>query len=102
MKSLIITGFLIVGLLNKSTATAGDKEWATVGKVLTGVAAVQIVHRIIEPPQPTVIYVQSIPVQQQVVVIQQPVIVQSVPVYYSTPVIVYQPVYHRRVFWHHH
>jgi len=80
---------------------AGDREWATVGKVLTGVAAVSVVHRIVEPPSQVVVYSQPVIVQTQPVITQQ-VIVQQAPVYYQTPVIIYQPVYYRRSFWHHH
>jgi len=85
---------------------AGDREWATVGKVLTGVAVVQAIDRIVNPPT-QVVYVQSAPVVQPVLV-QQPVIVQPQPVvyiqpapvvYYTSPsVIVYPgcptPIYH--------
>jgi len=40
MKKMILTGTVIVALAGSSlqTAVAGDREWATIGKVLTGVA----------------------------------------------------------------
>jgi len=89
---------------------AGDREWATVGKVLTGVAAIQVIDRIVNPPtqvvyvQQSVVYTQSAPV----VVRSQPVVyVQPEPVvYYGYPqVIVYSsrptPIY-RYHYYHYH
>ena len=91
--------------------------WATAGKVLTGVGAVLVLDRIINPPQPTVVYQPSVVVQQSPVVVQQPVVVQPQPVvyvqpavpvvYYSSPqVIVYPgcptPVYRYHYHHHHH
>ena len=45
MKKMILTGTVILGLAagNLRTARANDCGWATVGKVLTGVAAVGLV-----------------------------------------------------------
>ena len=45
MKKMILTGTLILGLAaaNLQTARAGEREWATVGKVLTGVAVVGLI-----------------------------------------------------------
>lgn len=45
MKKMILTGTVILTLAaaNLQTARAGDREWATVGKVLTGVAVVGLV-----------------------------------------------------------
>ena len=99
---------LLIVLLCSSTLTstyAGDKEWATVGKVLTGVAAVQVIDRIVNPPT-QVVYVQAQPVvytQPAVVVQPQPVVyVQPQPVIYiqsgyycPPPVVVYR-------YGHHH
>ena len=45
MKKMILTGTVILGLAaaNLQTARAGDREWATVGKVLTGVAVAGLI-----------------------------------------------------------
>lgn len=45
MKKMILTGTVILGLAvaNLQTARANDCGWATVGKVLTGVAVVGLV-----------------------------------------------------------
>jgi hypothetical protein len=45
MKKMILTGTVILALAGASlqSARAGDREWATVGKVLTGVAVVGLV-----------------------------------------------------------
>jgi hypothetical protein len=101
-------------------AMAGDREWATAGKVLTGIAAGSIIARAFEP-RPVVyaappgyyatttvvaapVYVQPAPVIANAPVVQtaptyaqQPVVVQQqpAPVYVQpAPVVVYQqPVY---------
>ena len=97
MKKLITIAALSATLTAQTFA--GDREWATVGKVLTGVVVVQAIDRIVNPPT-QVVYVQPAPVVQP-----QPVVyVQPAPVvYYTSPsVIVYPgcptPVYH----YHHH
>ena len=66
---------------------AGDREWATVGKVLTGVAVIHVIDRIVNPPT------QVVYVQPQPVVYAQPVVVQPVPVVYyqPAPVVYVQP-----------
>jgi hypothetical protein len=45
MKKMILTGTVVLALAGASlqSARAGDREWATVGKVLTGVAVVGLV-----------------------------------------------------------
>jgi hypothetical protein len=45
MKKMILTGTVILALGSASlqTARAGDREWATVGKVLTGVAVAGLI-----------------------------------------------------------
>lgn len=99
-------------ILSANTKTlAGDREWATVGKVLTGVAALHVVDRIVNPPQPVVVYQQPVIVQhptsvivphQTIVIQSSPVVYSTVPVYYQTsPTVVYSPIcpphyYHRR------
>jgi hypothetical protein len=103
MKNNIALGLAALVALTNVKVNAGDREWATVGKVLTGVAALHVVERIICPPQPQVVYVhQPVIVQPatvvqyvpapQVVYVQQPVYVQSPQVIYvSQPVYYYQP-----------
>ena len=76
------------------TATAGNREWATAGKVLTGVVAAEVVTRACEPapvysyqttayyPSPAIVVPQPVYVQPApVIVYAQPVCVQPVPVY---------------------
>jgi len=98
-----MTKLITIAALSATLASqtfAGDREWATVGKVLTGVAEIHVIDRIVNPPT-QVVYVQSQPV-----VYAQPVVyVQSQPVVYvqSQPVVVVyggwgRPVHH----YHHH
>ena len=94
MKNNIALGLAALVALTNVKVNAGDREWATVGKVLTGVAALHVVERIICPPQPQVVYV------HQPVVVQSAPVVQYVPapqvVYVPAPQVVYvqQPVYY--------
>ena len=112
MKNNIALGLAALVALTNVKVNAGDREWATVGKVLTGVAALHVVERIICPPQPQVVYVhqpvvvQSAPVVQyvpapQFVYVPQVVYVQQ-PVYYyqPSPVVVVHGHYHGH--WHRH
>lgn len=112
MKNNIALGLAALVALTNVKVNAGDREWATVGKVLTGVAALHVVERIICPPQPQVVYVhqpvvvQSVPVvhyvpSPQVVYVQVPQVVYvSQPVYYHqpAPVVVVHGHYHGH--WH--
>ena len=88
MKKLITIAALSATLASQTFA--GDREWATVGKVLTGVAVIHVIDRIVNPPT------QVVYVQPQPVVYAQPVVVQPQPVVYYQPVnVVYvqpQPV----------
>lgn len=114
MKNNIALGLAALVALTNVKVNAGDREWATVGKVLTGVAALHVVERIICHPQPRIIYVhqpvvvQSAPVVQyvpapQVVYVQQPVYVQSPQVVYvQQPVYYYQPAPVVVVHGHYH
>ena len=103
MKKLITIAALSATLTSQTFA--GDREWATVGKVLTGVAVIHVIDRIVNPPT-QVVYVHPQPVvyAQPVVVQPQPVVYyQPAPVVYVQPaVVVYgswgRPVYH----YHHH
>jgi hypothetical protein len=85
MKKLITIATL--GATLSSQTFAGDREWATVGKVLTGVAVIHVIDRIVNPPT------QVVYVQPQPVVYAQPVVVQPQPVVYyqPAPVVYYQP-----------
>lgn len=64
---------------------AGDREWSTAGKVLTGVFAAQVISRALQPPP---VYVAPTPVyvQQPVYVQTTPTVVQTVPVVQTTTV----------------
>jgi hypothetical protein len=104
MKKLITIAALSATLASQTFA--GDREWATVGKVLTGVVAIEAIGRIVNPPT-QVVYVQPQPVvyAQPVVVHPQPVVYYqpaTVVYYQPQPVVVYggwgRPVYH----YHHH
>ena len=54
MKKIIMTATAIVALagFSLSSAQAGDREWATVGKVLTGAVAVNVITHSVAPCQP--------------------------------------------------
>lgn len=83
------------------TVSAGDREWATAGKILTGVVAGAVIARAIEPapvyayptyptttvyyapPRPVYVHVQPAPV----VVYAPPVCIRPVPVYVAPPVV---------------
>lgn len=94
--ALAVCGLLIAGI---QQSKAGDREWATAGKILTGVIAGTVIARAIDTPPPTYTYtttevVAPAPVVVQPVVVQQPaqVVVQPAPVVvYSqpAPVVVY-------------
>ena len=107
MKKLITIAAL--GATLTTQTFAGDREWATVGKVLTGVVVVQAIDRIVNPPT-QVVYVQPAPVIQPVVV-HQPVVVQPQPVvyvqpapvvYYTSPSVIVYPGCPTPVYRHHH
>ncbi len=97
----VVTALAVCGLLIAGTqqSHAGDREWATAGKVLTGIIAGAVIAKSFEPapvvyqPAPTVVY-QSAPVvvQQPQVVYTQPVVYQPAPVILQpAPVVVYRP-----------
>ena len=108
MKKLITIAAL--GATLTSQTFAGDREWATVGKVLTGVAAIHVIDRVLNPPtqvvyvQPQpVVYAQPVVVQPQPVVYVQPQVVYVQPSYYCPPpAIVYYHGYHRHHVHHIH
>ena len=93
---------VLAALTLTSSAFAGDREWAVAGKVLTGVAAVTVIDRIVNPPTVVVYQPAPVVVAQPVpttVVIPKQVIIQPQPVVYVSTVIYYRPV---TVFYHHH
>jgi hypothetical protein len=118
MKKMILTGTVILALAGAGlqSARAGDREWATVGKVLTGVAVVGLVAAVVNghaqgsvsysygapaycpPPAPPCNYTYCPAPAPQVVYCPPPVVV------YRTPVVVYpahRVVYYRnyRGYW---
>ncbi len=111
--TLLLTTLALTAASAQNTY-AGDKEWATAGKILTGVFAGSVLTRALEPAhtrtyhttttyysapavvnapvyvQPQVVYAQPAPVYVQsvpVYVQSAPVYVQSVPVYVQPRVI---------------
>jgi len=91
MTAVAITGS---GLLQ---ARAGDREWATAGKVLTGIFAASVVARAVEAPR-VYTYEQPVIVQQPVVyaapaqvVVQQAPVVPAAPTVACAPTVVQQP-----------
>jgi hypothetical protein len=103
MKTAIsmLTALVMAGA-SSQRASAGDREWAVAGKVLTGVFAASVISRAFEqppvyqapvvyapaPPPPTVVYLPAPP--PSVVVVPSPAPVVLAP----APIVVYQqPVY---------
>ena len=112
MKTLILTGTVILSLAGASlqSARAGDREWATVGKVLTGVAVAGLIVAASDghvqgsvnyaysapaycpppaPPAPPCNYYPAPP--PRVVYCPPPVFMVPPPVVYGAPVMVYHP-----------
>jgi len=108
MKKMILTGTMMLAFAGASlsSARAGEREWATVGQVLTGVAVAGLVfaaanghlHGSVSysynapaycpPPAPPVVYYPAPPV----VYYPSPVMVQPRPVvYYPAPVVYAAP-----------
>jgi hypothetical protein len=82
MKTKLITAttLALVAAANVQSSMAGDREWATAGKVLTGIAAASIITRALEPrpavvyaPPPTTVVYQTVPTTATAVVTSQPV-----------------------------
>jgi len=95
MKKLIIsllTLGVIAGLAPR--AQAGDREWATAGKVLTGVIAGAALVQALQPPPapvytaPPVAYVPA-PAPPPVVYAPAPMVVAGPPVVYAPPPVYY-------------
>ena len=121
MKKFML-GSVLSAVLATQSVKAGDREWAVVGKVLTGVATFTVIDRIVNPPQPVVVYQQPVVVYQQpVVVYHQPVVVQPTPTvayvsaphttcvqpatvvyYYAQPTVGVYPGHYRPLTYHRH
>jgi hypothetical protein len=118
MKKMILTGTMILALAGASlqTARAGDREWATVGKVLTGVAVAGLIVAATDghvqgsvtysapaycpPPAAPVVYY---PAPPPVVYCVPPVVIVPRPVVvYRTPVVVYPSHRYVRYEGRHH
>jgi hypothetical protein len=100
MKKLMATlTILAVVAGGTQTASAGDREWATAGKVLTGVVAGAVIARSFEPAPvfacpPAVVYTPSpgpgfYVRQAPVVVYVSPVFVRPAPVCVAPPVVTF-------------
>lgn len=106
MKKMILAAMVVAVVgMSTQTARAGDREWATVGKVLTGVAAGVVIAKAIdcEPtytsvsygsygcasPSYSVSYTVSTPPP-----CPPPRVVCAPPVVYAPAPVVYQPVYY--------
>jgi hypothetical protein len=111
MKKLILAAtILAIAGMNLQTANAGEREWATVGKVLTGVVAVNILANALDVhPRYATTYTYSEPAYcppQTVVYAPAPRVVYAPPprmVYYQPRPVVYRaPVYNApRVVYSH-
>src|SRR5437870_581233 len=84
------------------TASAGDREWATAGKVLTGVVAASVITQALAPrpsyyaapgyyayPAPAYSY-NSCPPPRVVCALPPPVVVYRPPVYVAPPVVTFR------------
>lgn len=95
MKKVIVAAtVLALASASLQTVKAGDREWATVGKILTGVAAVSLVSHVIEsrPANYSVTYSTYSPAPcapRRIICAPAPQVV-----YVPAPVVYYQqPVY---------
>jgi hypothetical protein len=117
-KILTATTLALVAAANVQSSMAGDREWATAGKVLTGIAAASIISHALEPhpavvytPPPATVVYQTVPTTTTAYVTSQPVatvpnapyipaaptvgtqtvVVQQPQVVYQQPAVVYAP-----------
>jgi hypothetical protein len=116
-KILTATTLALVAAADVQSSMAGDREWATAGRVLTGIAAASIISHALEPrpavvyaPPPTTVVYQTVPTTTTSVVTSQPVapianapvvpaapavgqtvVVQQPQVVYQQPAVVYAP-----------
>lgn len=120
--SIAILSLTALAAASVQTASAGDKEWATVGKILTGVAAAHVIAHAIQPapvytvaPAPVIVAARPAPVYYAyaspapVVVYQQPVCVAPAPVvivprpyYYAPPLVSLNFGFGHRPYSHRH
>ena len=88
-KTIAVLTLVAVTAGGVQTVSAGDREWATAGKILTGLVAAQVISRAIEPA-PVVYQARYYPAPP--VYTQAPVYVTPPqPVYYAPPQPVYAP-----------
>ncbi len=81
--SLAMVGLMLTAVIPQPVR-AGDEEWATAGKILTGLAVFQVLNNMLRPAQPY--YVE----EQRTVYVEQPVYMYAPPPAY-TPAPVYAP-----------
>jgi hypothetical protein len=102
MKKMILAAVAVAVVgMGATTARAGDREWATVGKVLTGVAAGVVIAKAVEAPPAyaSVSYGYAAPGYSVSYTVSTPppcpppVVVAPAPVVYAPAPVVYQPVY---------
>ncbi len=101
MKKVMLTlTLLAVTGASVPRTSAGDREWATAGKILTGIVAGTVIAKAIEQPPvyvapPPVVYVQPAPAVVSPppanVVAPAPVYVQPAPVYVQPAPVYYVP-----------
>jgi len=87
--SIAIFSLAALAAASIPNASAGDREWATVGKILTGVAAAHVIAHAV---QPAPVYV-STPAVVAYAPPPPPVVVAPAPVVYyaPAPVVAYAP-----------
>jgi hypothetical protein len=97
--SIAILSLSALAAASVQTASAGDREWATVGKILTGVAAAHVIAHAVQPapvyampPAPVVLVSPSTPVYCAP---PAPVVVQPQPVCVVPSQVVVVPRYYR-------
>ena len=97
MKKMIFAAVAVAVVgMSVQTARAGDREWATVGKVLTGVAAGAVIARAVEgPAYVSASYGYAAPAYSvSYTVATPPPCPPPAPVYCAPAPVVYQPVYY--------
>ena len=95
-KTIAILSLSALAFASVQTASAGNREWAAVGKVLTGVAAVHAISHIIHPVPVYAAPVYAVPMYAPpgYILVPAPVCVQPEPVVvYAPPVCVATPVH---------
>ena len=89
MKKIVIAvALLALAGSQVQNAKAGDREWAVVGKVLTGIAAVDSLSHAFAP-QPA--YYAPPPAPVSYCPPSAPIVYQSAPVFYRPAPVVYRP-----------